>query len=93
MCLGIPGRIVAITDAERKLAMVDVSGVQRVVNVACVVEDDAPIESCVGYWVLVHVGFAMSRIDEDEAAATLKVLTELGEVQQELAAMRTSGAA
>jgi hydrogenase expression/formation protein HypC len=93
MCLGIPGRIVAIVDAERKLAMVDVSGVQRVVNVACVVEEDAPIDSCVGYWVLVHVGFAMSRIDEDEAAATLKVLTELGEVQQELAAMRASGAA
>ena len=93
MCLGIPGRIVGIVDAERKLAMVDVSGVQRVVNVACVVEEDAPVESCVGYWVLVHVGFAMSRIDEDEAAATLKVLTELGEVQQELAAMRTSGAA
>ncbi len=93
MCLGIPGRIVGIVDAERKLAMVDVSGVQRVVNVACVVEDDAAIQSCVGYWVLVHVGFAMSRIDEDEAAATLKVLTELGEVQQELAAMRTSGAA
>ena len=93
MCLGIPGRIVAITDPARKLAMVDVSGVKREVNVACVVEDDAPIESCVGYWVLVHVGFAMSRIDEDEAAATLKVLTELGEVQQELAAMEASGAA
>jgi hydrogenase expression/formation protein HypC len=93
MCLGIPGRIVAITDPVRKLAMVDVSGVKREVNVACVVEDDAPIESCVGYWVLVHVGFAMSRIDEDEAAATLKVLTELGEVQQELAAMEASGAA
>jgi hydrogenase expression/formation protein HypC len=93
MCLGIPGRIVAITDPVRKLAMVDVSGVKREVNVACVVEDDAPIESCVGYWVLVHVGFAMSRIDEDEAAATLKVLTELGEVQQELAAMQASGVA
>jgi hydrogenase expression/formation protein HypC len=93
MCLGIPGKIVAITDPVRKLAMVDVSGVKREVNVACVVEDDAPIESCVGYWVLVHVGFAMSRIDEDEAAATLKVLTELGEVQQELAAMQASGAA
>ena len=93
MCLGIPGKIVAITDPIRKLAMVDVSGVKREVNVACVVEDDAPIESCVGYWVLVHVGFAMSRIDEDEAAATLKVLTELGEVQQELAAMEASGAA
>jgi hydrogenase expression/formation protein HypC len=87
MCLGIPGRIVRITDAERKLAIVDVSGVQREVNVACVVEDGRPVADCVGYWVLVHVGFAMSRIDEDEAAATLRVLNELGEVQQELAAM------
>jgi hydrogenase expression/formation protein HypC len=87
MCLGIPGRIVRVTDAERKLAMVDVSGVQREVNVACVIENGMPVEDCTGYWVLVHVGFAMSRIDESEAAATLRVLNELGEVQQELAAM------
>jgi hydrogenase expression/formation protein HypC len=87
MCLGIPGRIVKVTDSERKLAMVDVSGVLREVNVACVIEDGASVEDCIGYWVLVHVGFAMSRIDEDEAAATLQVLNELGEVQQELAAM------
>jgi hydrogenase expression/formation protein HypC len=90
MCLGIPGRIVAITDPERKLAMVEVSGVRREINVACVVEDGTPIEDCIGYWVLVHVGFAMSRIDEAEAAATLQVLNDLGEVQQELAAMAAS---
>lgn len=87
MCLGIPGQIVKITDSQRKLALVDVSGVQREVNVACVVEDGKAAEDCIGYWVLVHVGFAMSRIDEAEAAATLRVLNELGEVQQELAAM------
>ncbi len=87
MCLGIPGQIVKITNAQRKLALVDVSGVQREVNVACVVEDGKSVEDCIGYWVLVHVGFAMSRIDEAEAAATLRVLTELGEVQQELAAV------
>jgi hydrogenase expression/formation protein HypC len=90
MCLGIPGRIVAVTDPERKLAMVEVSGVRREINVACVVEDDQPIESCIGYWVLVHVGFAMSRIDEEEAAATLRTLNELGEVKQELEAMAQS---
>lgn len=90
MCLGIPGRIVAITDPTRKLAMVEVSGVKREINVACVVEDGEPIENCIGYWVLVHVGFAMSRIDEAEAAATLQVLNDLGEVQQELAAMSAS---
>ncbi|MDR3525828.1 MAG: HypC/HybG/HupF family hydrogenase formation chaperone [Rhizomicrobium sp.] len=87
MCLGIPGQIVRITNVERKLAMVDVSGVQREVNIACVSEDGSPLEDCVGYWVLVHVGFAMSRIDESEAATTLRVLNELGEIQQELAAM------
>lgn len=90
MCLGIPGRIVAITDPGRKLAMVEVSGVQREINVACVVDDGERIENCVGYWVLVHVGFAMSRIDEEEAAATLRTLNELGEMQQELAAMAAS---
>jgi hydrogenase expression/formation protein HypC len=90
MCLGIPGQIVEITDSEFKLATVDVSGVRRQVNVACVVDDEHPIESCVGDWVLVHVGFAMSRIDEEEAARTLEVLRQLGEVQLELEAMRGS---
>ena len=93
MCLGIPGQIVSISNAERKLALVDVSGVQREINVSCVVNQEHPVESCVGDWVLVHVGFAMSRINEREAAATLQVLTELGEVQQELEAMQASGAA
>lgn len=93
MCLGIPGWIVKITDSDRKLAMVDVSGVQREVNVACVIEDDEDVQSCIGDWVLVHVGFAMSRIDEAEAAATLQVLNDLGEVQEELAAMQASGSA
>lgn len=90
MCLGIPGQVVAITDAGRMMARVDVSGVQREVNMECVVEDHQPLESCVGAWVLVHVGFAMSIINEDEAAATLAVLNELGEVQAELAAMRAT---
>lgn len=93
MCLGIPGQIVSITNAERRLALVDVSGVQREVNLSCVVNEDHPLEKCVGDWVLVHVGFAMSRINEREAAATLAVLNELGEVQQELEAMQASGAA
>jgi hydrogenase expression/formation protein HypC len=91
MCLGIPGRIVKIDDAEKKLATVDVSGIKRQVNIACIVSEDHPVSSCVGDWVLVHVGFAMSRIDEREAAQTLKVLTELGEAQAEMEAMRMSG--
>jgi hydrogenase expression/formation protein HypC len=92
MCLGIPGRIVSIDDAVRKLATVDVSGVRRQVNVACIVNDEHPIASCVGEWVLIHVGFAMSRIDEAEAALTLQILTELGEAQAELETMRLSAA-
>ena len=74
MCLGIPGRIVKIDDAARMLATVDVSGVKRQVNIACIVDEEHPVSSCVGEWVLVHVGFAMSRIDELEAAETLKIL-------------------
>ena len=93
MCLGIPGQIVAISDTENELGIVDVSGVQREINLICVIDDKHPIESCVGDWVLVHVGFAMSRIDETEAAATLKILEQLGEVAPELAAMRASGEA
>jgi hydrogenase expression/formation protein HypC len=93
MCLGIPGQIVEISDATKKLAMVDVGGVKREVNLACIVDDAHPVESCIGDWVLVHVGFAMSRIDEKQAAETLALLTELGEIQEELAAMRASAAA
>lgn len=92
MCLGIPGRIVRIDDATRKLATVDVSGVKRQINIACIVDEDHPVESSVGDWVLVHVGFAMSRIDEQQAAETLKILKELGEAQAEIEAMRRSAA-
>jgi hydrogenase expression/formation protein HypC len=90
MCLGIPGRIVKIDDVTKKLATVDVGGVKRQINIACIVNEDHPVESCVGDWVLVHVGFAMSRINEDEAAQTLKILIELGEAQAEIEAMKLS---
>lgn len=92
MCLGIPGRIVKIDDVEKKLATVDVSGIKRQVNVACIVDAAHPVEACIGDWVLIHVGFAMSRINEAEAAETLKILNELGEAQAEIEAMRLSGA-
>jgi hydrogenase expression/formation protein HypC len=90
MCLGIPGKIVEITDPDNLMARVDVSGIQRQVNIACIVSDDHPAQACIGDWVLVHVGFAMSRIDEEEAQKTLAILAELGEVQQELDAMQLS---
>lgn len=87
MCLGIPGRIVEINDAANSLATIDVAGVRRRINIACIVDADHPPESCLGAWVLVHVGFAMSRIDESEAQRTLALLRELGEAQAELEAM------
>ena len=92
MCLGIPGCIVKIDDAANMLATVDICGVRRLINISCIVDDDHPPESCLGEWVLVHVGFAMSRIDAEEAAETLRILTELGEAQAELEGIRASNA-
>lgn len=88
MCLGIPGRIVEITDAVNKLGLVDVCGVTRQINLACIVTTEHPVLNCVGDWVLVHVGFAMSRINEVEARLTLELLHQLGEAQSEIAAMQ-----
>ena len=88
MCLGIPGRIVAIDDAVLMLATVEVGGIRRQINIVCIVDEAHPVNSCVGEWVLIHVGFAMSRIDEVQAAATLKLLSELGEARAEMEAMR-----
>jgi hydrogenase expression/formation protein HypC len=93
MCLGIPGQIVEVTDAALRRATVDVGGVRRSVSIAFIVNDEHPPASCVGEWVLVHVGFAMSRIDEAEAAHTLALLQEMGEVQAEIDAMRASARA
>lgn len=90
MCLGIPGRIVEISSEQEKLAVVDVGGVRRTVNIACIVDERHPPESCVGEWVLVHVGFAMSRVDPEEAQRTIELLTQLGEAQAEVQAMRVS---
>lgn len=90
MCLGIPGQIVEITDEVKKLAVVMVSGVRRKIDITCIVDEAHPPQSCIGDWVLMHVGFAMSRIDEVEAAKTLELLTELGEIQEEMDMIRAS---
>jgi hydrogenase expression/formation protein HypC len=90
MCLGIPGCIVSIDNADDLVATVDVSGVRRQINISCIVDEAHPVESCVGNWVLVHVGFAMSRINEAEAAETLRLLRELGELQAELENMQSA---
>ena len=85
MCLGIPGQITAITNADNLMAMADVSGVRREVSLAPVVT--GPVETLVGQWVLIHVGFAMAVIDKAEAAATLEALRGLGEAQETLEQM------
>ena len=90
MCLGIPGLIVKIDSYEKKLATVDVSSVRREINVACIVSESHTIDDCVGDWVLVHVGFAMSRIDEEEAASTLAILQEMEDMRAEMEAMQQS---
>ncbi|HEX6554724.1 MAG TPA: HypC/HybG/HupF family hydrogenase formation chaperone [Ktedonobacteraceae bacterium] len=76
MCLGIPGQIVDIVDDENSIAKVIVSGVKRNVSVALVRPDGIGP----GDWVLIHVGFAMSKIDEVEAQETMKALNSMGEV-------------
>jgi hydrogenase expression/formation protein HypC len=89
MCLAIPGQVVEIVDIERQLARVSVTGVQRTVNIGLVDTDVLPIAT--GDWVLIHVGFAISRVDEAEAAATLELLERMGdEYEQELAEYQAS---
>ena len=77
MCLGIPGQVVEINAAEHK-AVADVDGVRREINIGLVLGDPGGISE--GEWVLIHVGFAMSKIDEEEAERTLSFLKELGSV-------------
>lgn len=91
MCLGIPGQIVEVTDEARMMAMAEVSGVRREVNVACIAQGS--LQELVGKWALIHVGFAMSEIDEEEAAKTLEALRGLGEAQETLEAMAAGDAA
>ena len=86
MCLGIPARVIEIADRDAGLATVDVSGVRRSVSIALVDEPEAPIET--DEWVLVHVGFALARIDEEQARETLELLERGAELQRELDELR-----
>jgi hydrogenase expression/formation protein HypC len=84
VCLAIPGQVVEVVDQGNRLAKVDVAGVRRTVNVSLV--DAEP-----GDWVLIHVGFALSRVDEEEAQATLSLLQEMGDAyEQELEDLKAS---
>jgi hydrogenase expression/formation protein HypC len=89
MCLAIPGQVVELVDECNRLAKVDVAGVRRNVNIGLLDQDGEGAQP--GDWVLVHVGFAMSKVDEAEAQATLSLLQKMGETyDQELEDLKTS---
>jgi hydrogenase expression/formation protein HypC len=89
VCLAIPGQIIEIVDEQNRLAKVDVAGVQRSINVGLL---DADGESAgPGDWVLIHVGFALSKVDEEEARATRDLLERMGaDYEQELEELKAS---
>ena len=87
MCLGIPAQIVEIVNPAAKTAKAEIGGVRRLVSCA-LLEGEAKV----GEWVLIHVGFALDRIDEEQAAETLQLLNDMGEAyERELAQIRESG--
>ena len=89
MCLAIPGQIEEVVDEEHRLAMVDVAGVRRTVNVGLLDADGGGVGP--GDWVLIHVGFAISQVDEEEARATRELLERMGEdYERELEELRAS---
>jgi hydrogenase expression/formation protein HypC len=76
MCLAIPGQVIEFVDDANRLAKVDVAGVRRNVNVSLLDGEDGGAQP--GDWVLIHVGFALSKVDEEEAQATLELLRGMG---------------
>jgi hydrogenase expression/formation protein HypC len=87
VCLAIPGQVIAVSDVDNGLAKVDVAGVRRNVNVGLLQDDGVRP----GDWVLIHVGFALSKVDEEEAQATLRLLQQLGDAyEQELEDLKAS---
>jgi hydrogenase expression/formation protein HypC len=86
VCLAIPGCVIEVVDHETRLAKVDVAGVRRNVNVGLLDDGVSP-----GDWVLIHVGFALSKVDEGEARATLGLLQKMGDAyEQELEDLKAS---
>jgi hydrogenase expression/formation protein HypC len=89
MCLAIPGQVVEMVDEANRLAKVDVAGVRRNVNIGLLDSDGDPAGP--GDWVLIHVGFAISKVDEEEALATRRLLEGMGEdYEQELEELKAS---
>jgi hydrogenase expression/formation protein HypC len=89
MCLAIPGQVIEFVDEPNRLARVEIAGVRRTVNVGLL--DDDGDSARPGDWVLIHVGFALSKVDEAEAQATLRLLEQMGaEYEQELEELKAS---
>jgi hydrogenase expression/formation protein HypC len=86
MCLAIPGKIVEIVDEDNRIAKVDVGGVKRNINVGMLDKEEARV----GDYVLIHVGFAMSKVDEQQAEDTLRILKEIGEFDLEFEQFKTT---
>jgi hydrogenase expression/formation protein HypC len=90
VCLAVPGQVVEMVDEANRLACVDVVGVRRNVNVG-LLDGDVDGAARPGDWVLIHVGFALSKIDEEEAMATHRLLREMGaDYEQELEELKAS---
>jgi hydrogenase expression/formation protein HypC len=90
MCLAVPGQVVEIVDPVNQIAKVDVVGVRRNINVS-LLADSGGGGAVPGDWVLIHVGFALSKVDEEEAQATLRLLERMGsEYEQELEELKAS---
>jgi hydrogenase expression/formation protein HypC len=89
MCLAIPGQIVEVVDPDNRLARVDVAGVQRTINIGLMDADGDGVGP--GDWVLIHVGFAISQVDEEEAIATRRQLERMGaDYEAELEELKAS---
>jgi hydrogenase expression/formation protein HypC len=89
MCLAIPGQVIALVDEEHRIARVEVAGVRRNVNVGLLDGEDGGVGA--GDWVLIHVGFAISKVDEDEARATHDLLVRMGaDYERELEELKAS---
>jgi hydrogenase expression/formation protein HypC len=89
VCLAIPGQVIEVVDEGNRVAKVDVAGVRRNVNIGLL--DDDGVGAQTGDWVLIHVGFALAKVDEAEANATLALLRNMGDAyEQELEDLKAS---
>ncbi len=89
MCLAIPGQVVEVVDEQNRLARVEVAGVRRTVNIGLLDLEDGGVGP--GDWVLIHVGFAISKVDEEEARNTHDMLVRMGaDYEQELEDLKAS---